>query len=44
MKALLFSDNPTCRRCRFYRLAPALGREGALERMATEDAAKPKSE
>jgi hypothetical protein len=36
---LLFASRPTCRRCRFYRLAPTLGREGALARMAAEDAA-----
>lgn len=38
---LLFTEPTTCRRCRFYRLAPTLGREGALERMRAEDAAPP---
>lgn len=35
---VLFSMKPTCRRCRFYRLAPTLGRADALARMAAEDA------
>ena len=36
---ILFAMKPTCRRCRFYRLLPKLGREGALAKMAEEDTA-----